>query len=882
MLANLFEKLLSMSWISCYIILVVLFIRLLLKKCERKYSFLLWFVVFLNLCIPFSIQAPFSFIPESWMELSRGLSGEEAVYQGEMPSTEEKGLGENYLAEGKQKENPPVVDVETEPKPVGIDTAPEESMAEAVVMPFQHVTEIIADSGEKASMEAGNKVSLTWQTVAGAVWLVVLAIIWSSSLVKAIALNEKLKRQEENSSIPQTDVVYTDKISAPFLWGLWKPVIYLPNSVEEEEKVYILAHERYHQKRFDHVTKLIVFVIVTIHWFNPLVWLSYALFVRDMEISCDEAVLAHAQKDIKKQYANSLLKYAARQNGFVLSPLTFGEPSLKSRIRNVLGYKKRGAAVTILAICLVGLAACGLTSRPKSEESIGANNSTQDEEKSSEPEEPAPQPTEAPEKVQEPLSQEQIEWFNESFFNQGYLKENTTLSEKLRNQFLTCEYETAADIDISSVFYNGAGEELTQEDWECLLAQNPSKRPLYTGDMQLLSEERHSGVAQVSQELDVCRTSWDTIAELLSQYTGYALWQTNRCGLDKLYFNKTDMVYYAIHGDTNSIYVQVDEGYSNEDGTITLYYAAASSPDWMEEAEPYVAVLQPTAHGYLFQSNRRVNGSALPMEQEVTQPDFFQYPEYFAAILQKCMETKSYSVGIGQEEDLCYTDAFEDSGSVNAETDYQYQVKALQLPDGMLLENISFDLKDVMLEKGMHDVFAVGVFYKEEFDKVYIAMPQGPAPESRGEEGALVIAFAPDAPQNYEIHTYADVDGWFGNCYMVGNSIYMSGDSSSAPYQINVETWESYYCKQEQTDAKALITGFADAYEETYGIRPGVHWFSANSRIEDVDIYYGWLGEAMDESAKACIYTAYENHTFLGALLIDLRTCELEYITSMP
>lgn len=105
-----------------------------------------------------------------------------------------------------------------------------------------------------------------------------------------------------------------------------------------------------------------------IHWFNPFVWAAYFLFVRDMEISCDEAVIAAADKDIRKEYAASILKYAARLNGYTLTPITFGEPSLKSRIKNVLHFRERSPVLSVMMLPIVVLLMTGLTAKPSLEE----------------------------------------------------------------------------------------------------------------------------------------------------------------------------------------------------------------------------------------------------------------------------------------------------------------------------------------------------------------------------------------------------------------------------------------------------------------------------------------------------------------------------------
>ncbi|MBQ7776457.1 MAG: M56 family metallopeptidase [Lachnospiraceae bacterium] len=373
---GLFEKILSMSLCSCYAILVVLLMRLLLQKCERKYSFLLWFVVFLNLCLPISIEGPFSLIPNAWMEWTNGFGkGDETVLQGSISTEEEQFAGSGQEQPSKQIE---IHYVEMDWNADTVDASQKQQVYEELPADLEkdNLQESSVADTEKETTEdvlaevtplTGNRLSLpSKQEAATFIWLTVIAVIGGVSLFRGLALSRKLKKSRADKEVSAEGIVCTKDVDVPFLWGIWNPMIYLPESMEEAEKSYIIAHESYHRKRRDHITKPMVFVIVLVHWFNPLVWLAYALFVRDMEISCDEAVLSHAKEDIKKQYASSLLKYAARQNGFVLSPLTFGEPSLKSRIQNVLCYKKKGIVLTVIAVCVVGLTSCGLILRPES------------------------------------------------------------------------------------------------------------------------------------------------------------------------------------------------------------------------------------------------------------------------------------------------------------------------------------------------------------------------------------------------------------------------------------------------------------------------------------------------------------------------------------
>ncbi|MCD8069458.1 MAG: M56 family metallopeptidase, partial [Lachnospiraceae bacterium] len=162
-------------------------------------------------------------------------------------------------------------------------------------------------------------------------------------------------------------VVTLRGLDTPLLFGFLKPMVYLPDGLKGEERAYIIRHELYHRRRRDNIVKAAVLCLAIAYWYNPLVWLAFHFFGVDMELSCDEAVLLKSDTDIKKAYAGSLLKYGALQNHYILTSLTFGEPGLRARIKNVLNFKKHGVIITVAAVLAVALLAVGLLVRPAAE-----------------------------------------------------------------------------------------------------------------------------------------------------------------------------------------------------------------------------------------------------------------------------------------------------------------------------------------------------------------------------------------------------------------------------------------------------------------------------------------------------------------------------------
>ncbi len=160
----------------------------------------------------------------------------------------------------------------------------------------------------------------------------------------------------------ERDVYECDRIPTPFIFGVFRPNIYLPSAMNENDRVYVIAHERAHLSRYDHLWKPLGFAVLAVHWFNPLVWMSYVLFCRDLETACDERVLTALGADSKKPYADALINCAAPTRRIAACPLAFGETDVKIRVQTVLKYRRPAVWATSAAVasCLL-LALCFLT-----------------------------------------------------------------------------------------------------------------------------------------------------------------------------------------------------------------------------------------------------------------------------------------------------------------------------------------------------------------------------------------------------------------------------------------------------------------------------------------------------------------------------------------
>ena len=162
-----------------------------------------------------------------------------------------------------------------------------------------------------------------------------------------------------------TDNIYLlNKIETPFVFGILSPGIYMPSSLSEDEMNYIILHEQTHIKRFDHIIKLLSFFILCIHWFNPLIWAAFFLSAKDMEMSCDEAVIKKLGNGAKKEYSSLLLALTGGRKVIGGVPLAFCEGDTKMRIKNVLRYRKQPLKVIVISsVLVISLCACLIPDR---------------------------------------------------------------------------------------------------------------------------------------------------------------------------------------------------------------------------------------------------------------------------------------------------------------------------------------------------------------------------------------------------------------------------------------------------------------------------------------------------------------------------------------
>ncbi len=196
---------------------------------------------------------------------------------------------------------------------------------------------------------------------AACIWIAGMAVMFIYSAVSYLRLNYRIS----TATLLQDNVYETDEINSPFVCGFFKPKIYLPVGLDDKEREYVLRHERTHIRRVDHLIKPFAFLVLSVHWFNPFMWLSFWLMSRDLEMSCDERVVRELGAGEKAAYSAALVHLAMKRPILAGSPLAFGESGTKTRVKNILNYKKPAFWVIFIALAAAITAGVCLLTNPE-------------------------------------------------------------------------------------------------------------------------------------------------------------------------------------------------------------------------------------------------------------------------------------------------------------------------------------------------------------------------------------------------------------------------------------------------------------------------------------------------------------------------------------
>ncbi|MBQ5389711.1 MAG: hypothetical protein IIU58_02270, partial [Clostridia bacterium] len=314
-MTEVFLKLINMSITASWIVLAVILLRFLLKKAPRGIICALWALVAIRLVCPFSVESMLSLIP------SAETVPEEIVYARE-----------------------PVID-------------------SGVPIINQTVNPIITSTfAPPDTLTSVNPIQV-FLAVAANLWILGMIAMVLYAAISYLRLRKKIAEAVE----AEQGVWLCDHVDTPFILGILRPRIILPSAMEEKDREYVLAHERAHLRRRDHFWKPLGFALLTVYWFNPVLWVAYILLCRDIELACDERVIREMGTQEKKAYTTALLNCSVPRRMIAACPLAFGEVGVKQRIRNALHYKK--PALWIIAVAVVAsivFAVCFLTD-PKEE-----------------------------------------------------------------------------------------------------------------------------------------------------------------------------------------------------------------------------------------------------------------------------------------------------------------------------------------------------------------------------------------------------------------------------------------------------------------------------------------------------------------------------------
>ena len=317
-----FSNILNTSITASWLILVVIGLRLILKKAPKWVNVALWGIVALRLLMPFSIESPLSLVPSVETVSDQLLQAEPEYSHGEAQ-----------------------LDIITNP-----------NYGSFVTMDLDDSMDTFQWSMVKMSL----------------VWYAGIAAMSIYTLISFIILRRKLR----TAVILRDNLFQCETVSSPFVLGIMKPKIYLPYGMDDQNLSHVIAHEQAHIRRKDHWWKPLGFLLLTIHWFNPLMWVAYILLCKDIEMACDEKVIAELGNEQRADYTQALVACAVNRRMIAACPLAFGEVGVKDRVKSIMNYRKPTfwIIVTALVVCIV-VAVCFLTDpNPSREFSMSGDN----------------------------------------------------------------------------------------------------------------------------------------------------------------------------------------------------------------------------------------------------------------------------------------------------------------------------------------------------------------------------------------------------------------------------------------------------------------------------------------------------------------------------
>lgn len=318
-----FAAILDNAMVAGIMILVIVLIRVFMRKMPKFICPLLWGLVGIKLLLPFDIRSAFGLLP-----------------------------GDKIVEYSGQEQAPVIVKT-------------------GLRMVDEGTNHFIANNINSPS---ATRVQGNFYDVCVYLWLAGIFVLFLYMLISCIVM----RKVTSCSVVVEENVRICDEINRPFLLGIIRPQIYLPSGIEKDKYEYIVAHEKMHIKRGDHIWKILGFFLLSIYWFHPLCWLAYYLFCKDVEFACDEKVISGRDSLWRANYCQTLLECSTDHRKVMFVPLGFGEVGVKERVKTVMGYKKTKISIAIFLILICGITVIGFGTRHNG--SVDTNNSARQEE----------------------------------------------------------------------------------------------------------------------------------------------------------------------------------------------------------------------------------------------------------------------------------------------------------------------------------------------------------------------------------------------------------------------------------------------------------------------------------------------------------------------
>ncbi len=306
-MGTIFFKVMEMSIAALLLMVAVALIRIPLKRAPKWFMGILWAIVALRLLVPVQVTAHVGFMPDFGNIVKACFDQEKEAEEG--PVTVNSGI---YEAVGIAKS-------------------------------------VVNESADAKTKDSSKGILLLVQII----WIVGMTLVLGYAVFCYISI--KKKTAASIRFISDDRVFVCDDIDTPFIFGTLKPTIYMPSGLDDKTIKNVIAHEKAHIKRLDHIRKMFGFLILAIHWFNPLVWLSYMLFCRDIELACDERVVSRMTLSQKRSYAESLLSCSTHGRMVLAYPLAFGEVGVGTRVKQIFNYKKPTAWLVAGLVVITGI-----------------------------------------------------------------------------------------------------------------------------------------------------------------------------------------------------------------------------------------------------------------------------------------------------------------------------------------------------------------------------------------------------------------------------------------------------------------------------------------------------------------------------------------------